>query len=312
MLFPVCTPFGMPLPAWSVALGPSDLPQDAEGYTPEFLRRNKGRNARPLRAFSIPELSDRSALTLARLCSHQSRPLPHHHCDQCLRRSCREPPGTGVYSCSPTRYQFAHRVVRQHTRGCPGQPRRGAGPHSRSHRLFDHRRCRPQGRALCLLLDRSDHRNRRRQAGHDLGRDGGNGRSDGHARQGSRTSISARRDRACRRPADHRGLSEARLRDALRLAIRHDRLRQRARHPDLPGPVARTDRRALDDLRAGRGRSRHHLSASAADQGGAVAADLHHRADGALPGASASTSAQSATWASCRRRFRYSSFPIFR
>ena len=39
----------------------------------------------------------------------------------------------------------------------------------------------------------------------------------------------------CRRPAP-------RLRDALRLALGDDRLRQRAGHPDLHGPAARADR----------------------------------------------------------------------
>ena len=39
-----------------------------------------------------------------------------------------------------------------------------------------------------------------------------------------------------------------------RLAQRHDRLRQLAGHPDLPGPDARADRRQLADLRPGRPR----------------------------------------------------------
>ena len=47
--------------------------------------------------------------------------------------------------------------------------------------------------------------------------------------------------------------------DALRLALGHHRLRQRAGDPDLHGPAARTDRRALAGLRDGRGRPRHHL-----------------------------------------------------
>ena len=50
---------------------------------------------------------------------------------------------------------------------------------------------------------------------------------------------------------------------ALRLALGDDRLRQRAGDPDLHGAAARTDRRALADLRHGRRRPRDHLSRSA-------------------------------------------------
>ena len=118
-----------------------------------------------------------------------------------------------------------------------------------------------------------------RAPGHDLRRHGGDGRTDGDAGQGPRPRVPARRDRTRRPDADRRRAAQARRSDALRLALGHDRLRQRARHPHLHGAAARTHRRARADLRHGRRGPCHHLRAAALHQGGALTAGVHHRLD---------------------------------
>ncbi|KAG1172216.1 hypothetical protein G6F35_016890 [Rhizopus arrhizus] len=71
---------------------------------------------------------------------------------------------------------------------------------------------------------------------------------------------------------------QARLADALRLALGHHRLRQRAGHPDFLGTDARADRPRPHRIRAVRRRTGDHLPAAAHHPRGAITAGGHRRA----------------------------------
>jgi SulP family sulfate permease len=90
------------------------------------------------------------------------------------------------------------------------------------------------------VLDCRDHGLRRRPAGHDFGRDRGHCRADGDAgaEHGLQYLLAATVLAGLLQIAA--GCAEARLCDALRLALGDDRLRQRAGDPDLHGAAART------------------------------------------------------------------------
>ena len=159
-----------------------------------------------------------------------------------------------------------------------GGHRRGPGPDPRGHRLLDHRRGRSGGRAVRQLRHRRDHLVRRRTPGHDLGRHRRHGPAHGHPRARPRPGISVRRLHPDRGVPDHRRGAEAGALHQIRLALGDDRLRQLPGHPDLSGPAARADRRQLADLRHGRGRPGHHLSAAAPDKSHPLAPDRHRGA----------------------------------
>ena len=173
-------------------------------------------------------------------------------------------------------------MVRQYPRRQPCRHRRRPGADPRGHRLFHHCRGRSADRALCLVLDRGDHRLCRRPARHDLGRDRRDCRADGDAGARLRPAIPAGDDGAGGPAADRHGALEAGPADAVRLQIGDDRLRQRPRHPDLPRAAARADQRHLADLCHGRGRPCHHLSVPPPDPRHSLATGLHHRLDHTL------------------------------
>ena len=154
-------------------------------------------------------------------------------------------------------------MVRQHPRRRARRPGRRAGADPGSHRVLDHRRRRPQGRPVRVVLDRRGHRVRRRPARHDFRRHRRDGAGDGHPGQGSRPAIPAGGHRADRRAADRRRRAQAGQPDAVRLALGDHRLRQCAGDPDLHGAIAGTGQRAMDGVCDDRGGTRHHLSVSA-------------------------------------------------
>ncbi len=166
--------------------------------------------------------------------------------------------------------------ARRHARN-PGRHRRGARPHPRGDRVLDHRRGRPEGRALRLVLHRGRHRHRGRAPGDDLGRHRRDGAGDDDAGEGPRPRLPLRRDDPDRPDPARRRRAPARQPDALRLALGRHRLRQRPRHPDLHGPDARAARPRAHRLRDDRRRPRADLRPAVSHQGRAVGA-RHHRA----------------------------------
>ncbi len=85
----------------------------------------------------------------------------------------------------------------------PVRPRRGPRSDPRGDLVLDHRRRRPQGRPLRLVLDRDHHLDDRRPDGHDLRRDRRHGARGGPARQGGqRPRLALRCDDPRRRDAD--------------------------------------------------------------------------------------------------------------
>ncbi|CAA9579920.1 MAG: Sulfate permease, partial [uncultured Thermomicrobiales bacterium] len=177
---------------------------------------------------------------------------------------------------------MARRLARERARRSARRLGRGARPHPGGDRLLDHRRRRPEGRALRLVLDGGRHRLRRRPAGDDLGRDGRHGARDGRPRPGARPPVPLRDDDPDRSPPGRRRVPAARLAHALRLALGDDRLRQRAGDPHLPGPAPGADGRAVADLPDGRRGPGDHLRLAPAYDGGPLAPRLHRRPDGRL------------------------------
>src|SRR3546814_8452560 len=91
----------------------------------------------------------------------------------------------------------------------------------------------------------------RRPAGHDLGRDRRDCRSGAAADPGPRRRLSVRRHDPDGRDPACCWLPAPEHADAICLALRHYRFRQRTGDPDLHGAIARTHGRADADLRFG-------------------------------------------------------------
>ena len=173
------------------------------------------------------------------------------------------------------------------------------GPHPRGDRLLDHRRGRSESGALRLILHRRGHLHRRRPTGDDLRRHRRDGAGDGDARAGAWAAIPPGDDPADRGVSDHRRSAEARLAPALRLALGGDRLRQRARHPDLHGAITGVHRLWLAGLRDGCGRRWRSSTSSRASPPPSLR--RWSRSSCSPPSASppGCGSARWATWASC-------------
>src|SRR5690606_27026604 len=138
-----------------------------------------------------------------------------------------EPPGSRLpfISRSPNVAFDQTELVRQYPWRRPFRPGGSAGADSRGDRLLHHRRGRPAGRSLRVLLHRRGDRLYRRPSGHDLRRHRGHGLVNGDAGSRARPAISAGGDVALRRTADRRRLLAAGLADALRLALGGHRFR---------------------------------------------------------------------------------------
>ncbi len=141
--------------------------------------------------------------------------------------------------------------------------RRCACPHSRSHRLFDHRRGRSARRPLCLRRHRDGDCIHWRSSGNDLRRDRCRGRAGYPTRPGSRRRISLRRDHIDGPHPDGGRLGPSRPVDAVRVTVGHHRLCECLGDPDLHGPAAAADRCDVASLCHGRCRTGDHLSPSA-------------------------------------------------
>ncbi len=167
---------------------------------------------------------------------------------------------------------------RRRASGGARRDRRRARAYSGGDRFFDHFRRRSPRRAVRVGGDRDGDLLRRRPRGDDLGGDCRGSRGSGSAGARTRCRVSAGRHDPDGPDPVARRFAQARSADAIRLAFGHHRVRQRARDPDLHGAIAATDRGDVAQLRARRGRPRHHLSAAASHQGGALPARRHRRA----------------------------------
>ena len=158
---------------------------------------------------------------------------------------------------------------------------------------------RPAGRAVRVVHDGRLDRLPRRPSGDDLRRDR-RGRA-GHRAGGARPRLRLphRHRAARRRPPGRARPRRGRPADAVHPALGHGRLRQRPRHPDLPGPGAAPGRRAVAGLPDDRRRHRRHRRPPAGHQGRPRPAGRHRRADRLHPARRARRARTSATRASC-------------
>ncbi|GAA5658278.1 hypothetical protein Brsp06_04662 [Brucella sp. NBRC 13694] len=173
-------------------------------------------------------------------------------------------------------------MVWKHARRCACRPRCGAGPHSRSHRLFNHRWRRSESRSLRLLLNRRADRLRWRSSGHDLCRDRGNRRANDHTSEETWRRIPVGGNHPRRHHPGHGRYLQTRLSDAFRIQIGHDWLCERVGNPHLLGAVAGVDQCAHAHLCPRRCGARHHLSVPVCHKGCSFASRLHHCANSAV------------------------------
>ena len=146
------------------------------------------------------------------------RQSPKHLNSSCGRRLWQPHVAHVVFNTAPG-------LAVQRPRRSPRRFGRGAGPHSRGHRLLDHRRCRSQGRPVRFVQHRGHHRLHRGPARHDLGGHRRDGAGDGAAGQGAWPAVPAGGHRADRRVADRGRAAAPGFTDALRLALGDHRLR---------------------------------------------------------------------------------------
>ena len=139
-----------------------------------------------------------------------------------------------VCSFGKTKYSKT-RLARQR----PGRRARGvrrrARAHPRGDRVLAHRRCRSDGRALCLVHHRDGHLDRRGASGDDFSRDRCDGARHRLACRRLWVAVFARGRDTRRNHSNRTRLLRHRPVDEIHPACRHGRLRQRLGDFNLPG-----------------------------------------------------------------------------